>query len=285
MSPTADRRLIVTGDDFGLSPAVNAGIVQAYRDGILTGASLMVNAPATEEAVALAHENPGLAVGLHLVLAQGRPSAPCASIPDLVGSNGRFGDSPVVSGLRYFLLPGIRTQLRREIEAQLRKFQVFNLGLAHVDGHLNLHLHPEVLDILLELAWEYRIRAIRLTREPLVQALMFDLRAPLRKLWEASVFCALARWAEPRLRDAGIHYVDVVHGLHQTGAVDEAYVVQVLEGLRPGSAELYCHPGTAPEGQPGRELAALCSRYVRDRVYQHGITLSNYWQLGGEPDA
>jgi hopanoid biosynthesis associated protein HpnK len=233
-------------------------------------------------------------VGLHLVLAQGQPSAAPESIPDLVRGDGRFGDSPVLSGLRYFFLPGIRTQLRREVEAQLQRFQTFNLGLSHVNGHLNMHLHPEVLDILLELAWEYRITAIRLTREPLIAALMIDPRAPLRKMAESAVFCALAQWAEPRLRAAGIQYADVVHGLHQTGAIDEKYLVNVLGRLETGSAELYCHPGAVPDAEakrsrPGsrqaRELAALCSRRVRESVYQHGITLSNYWQLRKDPDA
>jgi predicted glycoside hydrolase/deacetylase ChbG (UPF0249 family) len=62
------KRLIVTGDDFGLSPGVNRGIVKAHRLGILTSASLMVNRPASEGAAALARDCPVLSVGLHLEL-------------------------------------------------------------------------------------------------------------------------------------------------------------------------------------------------------------------------
>ncbi|MDX1518844.1 MAG: ChbG/HpnK family deacetylase, partial [Gammaproteobacteria bacterium] len=40
------KKLIVTGDDFGLSVPVNEAIEKACRNGILTTASLMVNAPA-----------------------------------------------------------------------------------------------------------------------------------------------------------------------------------------------------------------------------------------------
>jgi hopanoid biosynthesis associated protein HpnK len=284
----ADRRLIVTGNDFGLSVGVNAGIVKAYRDGILTGASLMVDAPATADAVALAHAHPGLAVGLHLVLARGRASAPPETIPDLVGADGRLGDSPLVSGLRY-LLPAIRTQLRREIEAQLQRFRSFDLGLSHVDGHLNMHLHPEVLDILIELAWEHRITAVRLTREPFIPAVLLAQRWSPRKMAEAVVLCTLAYWAEPRLRAARIGYADAVHGLQQTGAIDEAYLTALFDRLGIGSAELYCHPEASPNSGAARssgdgapELAALCSPRVRASLYEHGITLSNYWQLGEE---
>src|SRR5437899_10293154 len=60
--------LIVTGDDFGMTPGVNLGIVEAHRLGILTSASLMVNRPASEAAAALARECPVLSVGLHLEL-------------------------------------------------------------------------------------------------------------------------------------------------------------------------------------------------------------------------
>lgn len=283
-----ERYLIVSGDDFGLSPGVNAGIIRAYRDGVLTNASLLVNAPATAEAVAQAREHPGLAVGLHLALAQGRAVAAPDSIPDLAGPDGAFGDWPVLSGLRYFFLPGMRTQLRREIEAQLRRFQSFGLALSHVDGHMNMHLHPVVLDILLELSIEHRIGAIRLTRDPLLQALLLDARWPLRKMAEGTVFSALACWAAPRLRAAGIRFSDRLYGLHQTGAVDESYLTALIPRLPPGTTELYCHPGVLPDPEitrwmPGyqhdREMDALCSPRVQQAVYDHGITLCNYWQL------
>ena len=66
ISPShSSRRLIVNADDFGLSPSVNEAVVRAHRDGILTSASLMVNAPGFAEAVELARANPRLGVGLH----------------------------------------------------------------------------------------------------------------------------------------------------------------------------------------------------------------------------
>ena len=54
------RQVIITGDDFGFSPAVNAAIIQAHQQGILTSASLMINGPAWQEAVELAKANPEL---------------------------------------------------------------------------------------------------------------------------------------------------------------------------------------------------------------------------------
>ncbi len=65
-------QVIITADDFGRSRAINAAIIRAHREGILTSASLMVAGDAWEEAVELAHANPTLAVGLHLVVSGGR---------------------------------------------------------------------------------------------------------------------------------------------------------------------------------------------------------------------
>ena len=64
------KRLIVNADDFGLSDGVNAGIVRAHREGIVTSASLMVRQPGTEAAVTAAHGCPDLSLGLHLDLGE-----------------------------------------------------------------------------------------------------------------------------------------------------------------------------------------------------------------------
>jgi predicted glycoside hydrolase/deacetylase ChbG (UPF0249 family) len=67
---TAERNLIVNADDFGLSAAVNAGIVEAHERGIVTSTSMMVRKPAADEAVALAARLDSLAIGLHIDLGQ-----------------------------------------------------------------------------------------------------------------------------------------------------------------------------------------------------------------------
>ena len=67
------RYLIVTADDFGAALAVNEAVEIAHTQGILTAASLMVGGEAADDAVERARRLPGLGVGLHVVLADGRP--------------------------------------------------------------------------------------------------------------------------------------------------------------------------------------------------------------------
>ena len=68
MSRPEDRiRLIVQADDFGMCHAVNEGVVEAFLDGILTQATMMVPCPWFAEAADLAHRH-GIPVGMHSTL-------------------------------------------------------------------------------------------------------------------------------------------------------------------------------------------------------------------------
>ena len=78
------KKVIITGDDFGLAPAVNEAIVLAHAGGILTSASLMTGADHCADAVEKARQHPTLRVGLHLTLVEGRPVCAPEQVPDLV---------------------------------------------------------------------------------------------------------------------------------------------------------------------------------------------------------
>jgi chitin disaccharide deacetylase len=71
--PAAARHLIVNADDFGLSAAVNAGVVEAHDHGVVTSASLMVRWPEAAAAVRLATDRPRLSLGLHVDLGEWEP--------------------------------------------------------------------------------------------------------------------------------------------------------------------------------------------------------------------
>ena len=75
----------------------------------------MVGAPAAADAVARARRLPGLHVGLHLVLVDGRPVSPPAAVNGLVDRAGEFDRNLARAGLRFFCLPAVRKQLAIEI--------------------------------------------------------------------------------------------------------------------------------------------------------------------------
>lgn len=267
------RSLTVTGDDFGSSADVNAAIVDAHRRGVLTAASLMVTGSAAEDAVALARENRRLAVGLHLVLVDGRAALPMARVPSLVGPGGLFPRSPLRAGLRYQFSPAARRELRLEIREQLELFRRTGLPLSHVDGHHHLHLHPVVLDALLEAAREFHVPAVRLPSEELGTAFALDARNRIRNAVWSPMFRSLRRRAKKKLARAGVRFADRVYGLFATGAIDESYLLRLLPRMRGKRVELYAHPSLAPSNGGREELAALLSPRVREAIQENGFRL------------
>jgi hopanoid biosynthesis associated protein HpnK len=267
---------------------VNRAVVRAHREGILTATSLMVTAPAVAEAVALARETPTLDVGLHLVLVQGRPASPDARATGLATPAGGFRESAIPAALRYFFTPRLRRAVRREVRAQLERFRATGLPLSHLDGHLNVHLHPMLQDVLAPLVVEFDVPALRLTREPVLPNLRWDRRHAARKTFEGLTLRLLSAMAERRFRALGLAFADCTLGLHQTGTVDEAYVAHLLETLPPGTSELYCHPAEGqteemrrlmPGYRPADELAALTSPRIRALVDRERIRLVRWSEL------
>jgi hopanoid biosynthesis associated protein HpnK len=273
---SAPRRLIVNADDFGRSPSINEAVVRAHREGILTSASLMVNETAAGEAVRLARENPELGVGLHLALVCGRAALPREKIPNLADASGRFSEHPVRAGWRYFFRSRCRGELRAEIEEQFAKFRASGLKLDHVNGHLNIHLHPVVLQILMDNAETWGIGAMRLTRD------RFFLNARLAsgqwgyRVSHALIYGLLSGWARPRLARKGVRHTAAVFGLLQNGRVDGAYVEQLLRRLPAGDLELYSHPSL---DQFRNEFDALANPAIRNLARELGIELIRYQDL------
>ncbi|HXO18571.1 MAG TPA: hopanoid biosynthesis-associated protein HpnK, partial [Thermoanaerobaculia bacterium] len=280
--------LIVNADDFGRSREINAAVVRAHREGVLTSASLMVTGEAAAEAVALAREMPSLAVGLHLVLAAGRAALPPAKIPHLVDGEGNFPVDPAAAGLALFLKPAARGELAHEIAAQLDLFAATGLPLSHVDGHCHLHVHPTVFDLLLPQVLRHGARGFRLPRDPLVPALRWSARRPLAKVSWAAAFGLLSRRCRRRLAGLPLRVPERCHGLMRSGDMGEAYVLDLLArmGKRPaGSAEIYFHPTSGARvealGPNPDDLAALLSPRVRQAIENGGLRLTTYAGLAG----
>src|SRR5947208_962069 len=82
-------RLILNADDFGLTPGINRAVAELHAAGALTSATLMANGPAFDDAVAIAHANPTLGVGCHIVLTDGTPVSPPETIPTLLSPDGK----------------------------------------------------------------------------------------------------------------------------------------------------------------------------------------------------
>ena len=273
-------RLIVTADDFGAAVQVNEAVERAFSHGVLRAASLMVAAPGCADAVARARPLPGLRVGLHLVLVEGRPMLPAVAAPrpDRATASSAATWRPRPSTCSSS--PHVRRQLHAEMRAQFEAFAATGLPLDHVNTHKHFHLHPTISGAILDIGRDYGLRASRAPVEPRAVLAAAD---PGYDAKPALVTEPWARLVRARFRRRGVAVADQVFGLAWSGAMTPARVAGLIRNLPPGLTELYTHPATSGgwEGEaPGylyaEELAALTAPEVVAAVAERGAALGGF---------
>jgi hopanoid biosynthesis associated protein HpnK len=282
------KRAIFTGDDFGLAVPVNEAIADAHSRGVLTCASLMVSAEASRDAVDRARSLPSLHVGLHLVLVEGRPLLPRDQVPDLTSARGELSERLVLSGFRFFFVPGIRSQLEAEIRAQFEAFEATGLRLDHVNTHNHMHLHPTVLDCLLKIGREFGLRAIRLPHEPPLQSFRAAGKSLVRRSASHFFLYPLIARMKRRLREEKLHANDFCFGMRDSGAMTLDLVLSLLKHMPEGVCELHFHPATRRcaaldrtmrEYRHEEEYRALIDPRLREAIRSAGVHLSSFADL------
>jgi hopanoid biosynthesis associated protein HpnK len=280
------KKLIVTGDDFGMSMEVNDAIEEAHRQGILTTASLMIGAEAAVDAIDRARKLPSLRVGLHLVVVDGPLVLPAGANRDFSGTKGDTYPHLVRAGIRFFFLPKARRQLEAEIRAQFQAFKDTRLLLDHVNSHHHIHLHPTVLNMLLKVGKEYGLRAVRLPYEPPIPSWQASRKTLFRRLL---VWFFLYPWItlfKRRLRSRNICSNDFVYGMNDSGHMTLDLFLRFLKYLPDGVTEIYFHPviskinSNRKGGNSEKEFEALTSPHVRQTIFELGIQLVGFSDLG-----
>lgn len=272
-------RLIVNADDLGLHPSLDAGILRAHREGIVTSATLLVRGPGAPEAVRRAKAQ-GLALGVHLALSTRLAcAAPAAEVPTVApGGRLRAGWADFA---RAWLTGHIRrVEVERELEAQLARARELGADVDHLDAHQHLHLLPGIRPLVETLArreglpvrWPDRLPRLSWRRAP----------GPALK---TLLLTALAR-AAPR-PPPGVRRVSA-GGVFEAGRLDEPTLLALVEALPEGDFEVGCHPGEGtphvPEDPTWRygwqaELEALTSPRVQARLRERGVRLATYGSL------
>jgi predicted glycoside hydrolase/deacetylase ChbG (UPF0249 family) len=263
------KQLIVNADDFGFTPDVNEGIVDAHRRGILTATTLMANAAAFDDAVRLARQTPTLDIGCHLVLiggeslVTGRPLP--ASVPQLLGALARRRIRPY-----------------EELRAQVRKILDAGIRPTHLDTHKHTHLAPPVLDAVARLGEEFDIRWVRRPMDFPMNAVPVP---PLKRLTSSALSLMRRRFHRVLTRH-GCRTTDHFAGFQITGTFRTEELVALLGVLPEGTTELMTHPGYCTESlrkaktrlkeSRAHELEALIAPEVRQALQQNQIELATY---------
>jgi predicted glycoside hydrolase/deacetylase ChbG (UPF0249 family) len=278
----APRALIIHADDFGFTPGVTRGILEAHDAGVVTSTSVMVGTPGWPDAAERLRERARLDrpldIGLHFNLLVGRPLVPAASITDR-----RTGAFPTLGTLVARALAGridpdeVRAECAAQIEALRRET---GLAVSHLDSHRHTHPLPGVWKAVLAAAVDAGVPVVRVPAERWQTARTRGVGAQLHR------FAVSMSGLRGGTRPSGTRPEVAFTGLTLDGGRDfEAGVLRTLDGLGPGVTELMVHPGysepalAAIDGytwQRERELAALMSPAVAVRLARGDIRLTSF---------
>jgi predicted glycoside hydrolase/deacetylase ChbG (UPF0249 family) len=261
--PADARVLIINCDDLGIHDAVNAGVMEAVRNGVASSTSLMVPPPAATRAIELLAQAPAVPFGIHLTLTRDgvgerwAPVTPAERVPSLVDDDGLLLTSAAAPQLvAQARIEEIECELRAQIEVVVRT----GLRPTHLDWHaLADGGRRDVLQLTITLALEHGLAA--------------------------------RVWLEPGRRAARARGLPVVDhdfldsfALSTAGKTDR--FVDLLRALPAGLSEWAVHPAAGDRhttddhdiGWPVRrsDHAFLVSQVARDVVAEEGITVIDY---------
>lgn len=251
------KRLIVNADDFGRTPGVNAGILEAHAGGFVTSATVMVLEPSAARGIREAAERGGtLSLGVHFTLTGGGPPAAAARRVPTLAPNGRFPRTVEALPSR---IPD--AEIRAELEAQIEIFCVLaRRAPSHLDSHHHAARHPDVARVVAAVANERSL--------------------PVRAIDDAG---------RRALREAGVRTPDRFWGGFYGPDASLATLEGILASLDDGVSELMCHPARVDDAlrrsstyadERDLEREVLCDAKLLPLVRSLGIELVDFEGMG-----
>lgn len=238
-------RVIITGDDLGLSLGNNTGILAAHKKGVLTTTCLMMGGEAVADGIAIARQYPQLAVGLHVAFADTKPVLPPEQVPLLVQANGWF--PPDDHALKKALLSAQgRQQVRAELTAQFEAYAATGLPWDHVNTHRHVHRNPILATMLYREAARWPVTLTRIPWDPPSDALR-TMRA-----WGLRQIARLYGLVAPD-RSIGRDW-------------NVQRVLDLLARLPTGTTELYFHPVPAINHAFAADLPTLLDDRIQEAL-------------------
>ncbi|MDR0828268.1 MAG: ChbG/HpnK family deacetylase [Desulfovibrio sp.] len=250
-------RIIINADDCGLTRGISGNILHCLDHGPLNSTTVMTGGYYAAETLTALSARPGILVGLHLNILEGRPTAPAALVAPLLDGRGFFRPSLGVLYLRlHNLVPRARKALlsamRTEFSAQIDFFRAHYRPLGaspalRLDGHLHIHAIPALGELMRELIREHRPVYVRLPYEPFHfsplppgSALVAELRRDCLAWW--SIF--LRRL----LKEEGVAHNRFLAGVVSGGDLNLPRLRASLQAIKrrvrdEDVVEVMCHPG------------------------------------------
>lgn len=254
-----ETRLIVRGDDMGMTQGSLVAFEKAFNEGVLTCASIIVPAPWFQGAIELVKRNPKWCVGIHLALVgewrgyRWRPVSPWDKVSSLVDEDGFLHPYPDALWAKTPKLEEIESELRAQVKLTMKS----GIRIHYLDFHYSMG-YPGLSEVVRKISAEFGLPVSGAYGEKRVPGIY---KVPCEEKTEVAV--------------------------------------KMLQGLGPGLWLWVTHPGIdSPEqnalvhtkaedvfrqGGIGKhraaELEALISSKVRQTIKDRGIRLISYKEL------
>lgn len=145
-------KLIINADDFGLSEAVNYGIISAYKNGIVKSTTIMPGMPAFEHAVKLLNDCEDLGCGVHMTLSLNKPVLEGhKTIVDEKGNFYRRITNELIK--EKFDL----NEVYEEFCAQIDKTMNSGVKVTHLDSHHHVHTLEALKPVIEKILEKYKL--------------------------------------------------------------------------------------------------------------------------------
>lgn len=262
-------RLIVSADDFGLHPAIDAGIIKCVQAGVVTSVSWMALGSSAESAARLAVDY-DLDVGLHF---------------SLVGEKWLTRKDILIGTARHLFRCLQRRSVRpddieNELNAQLELGESLGLRFSHFDSHQHTHLLGPVFRAVAHSAFRRNIVYLRNPSESLVAPCLSRRRCLERLavnfLWGA---------ARSSLRSSNLTFPNQFFGFGVGGHLTQAHIRKFVSRMRAGGlVELMTHPGDQPAGETPWDSWGYQWQGERDALLASAQMLKDFTELSSFRD-
>jgi len=159
-----NKKLIINADDFGLTPGVTQGIIEAHKQGIVTSTTALTVSDAFLPSMeTVKQQAPSLGIGVHLTLTLNKhqPILPREVVPSLVDEEGYFWNQ------KEYLSKVNVEEVYMEWEAQILHFLKSGQAPTHIDSHHNVHGGSEgLVGVALKLARKFKLPIRNSIRKP-----------------------------------------------------------------------------------------------------------------------
>jgi predicted glycoside hydrolase/deacetylase ChbG (UPF0249 family) len=217
--------LIVNADDLGANKEVNDTTLKLMKEGKITSATLLANAPNLEDALTRMKDYPNHSLGVHLNITEFAPILSDKDLNVIRDDNGNFIGDRKFSEVK--LTSYLVKAIYNEFCAQIDKLISLGVKISHIDAHHHVHTIPKLFFVLKNIQKKYMIRKVRITR---------NIYAPHYKV--SNALLTKKKLYNFMLRN--FYFTKTTDGF---GDFTSFYQNALLNNLKYDSVEVMVHPG------------------------------------------